>query len=185
MLPSQHRVSPFWNKPENKGYWLLQKKVKIFDRFVTNPAEGRTFLRILRNLKACVWRFFQGFVPVFRMALFLDRWRAFNNHGEQNTTVANQFANIYVWKLWTCALSMYFSVHGGIFLAMLQWSIHWNRISTADLQNGQRKERDFDAFQSYSFVNNIICDKIQKTLHVLKAFLPIWFLKMWDYLPYL
>ena len=86
---------------------------QLFCRKWYNPAEGRTFLRILRNPKPSVCHVF---VTVLPMALFLDRWRFFNNHGERNATVASQVVNICMSKLWTCALSMGFSVNGSIFL---------------------------------------------------------------------
>ena len=49
----------------------------------------------LGNLKPCVYAFFDTFLTVFPLALFLDKQRSLDTHGEQNATLARQFVNFY------------------------------------------------------------------------------------------
>ena len=72
---------------------MLTNSVRIHaEKFPLFPAEGRTFLRILRNLKACVWSFFDGFVKVFWRFLY---WPYFSI-GEELWTIT--VSKMQLWR---------------------------------------------------------------------------------------
>ena len=97
----------------------LQKSIFNF------PAEGRTFLRTLRNSKPCVYVFFDGCVTVFPLALFLDKQRSFDIHGEQNATLAQQFVNFCWQSFQLVLLEPTLCCQWELVFWRIQWSVHW------------------------------------------------------------